>query len=178
MFSIEIVTQNASINEVQERKEKKKKRNTWNWIIYSINDNKQLNSIKKKKKKLNSKKKKKKKKRQNGIGDTLNETTTGAFRASRDARKSAETRRTCAYIMSLIVSLREKEKSPDENYEVVEGATRSERGLTALRALPSDLWIVLVVREWIAFIAAFHGNSIFGTEMGSLRCEPLDIYSK
>lgn len=168
MFSIEIVTQNASINEVQERKEKKKKRNTWNWIIYSINDNKQLNSIKKKKKK----------KRQNGIGDTLNETTTGAFRASRDARKSAETRRTCAYIMSLIVSLREKEKSPDENYEVVEGATRSERGLTALRALPSDLWIVLVVREWIAFIAAFHGNSIFGTEMGSLRCEPLDIYSK
>lgn len=25
--------------------------------------------------------------------------------------------------MSLIVSLREKEKSPDENYEVVEGAT-------------------------------------------------------
>lgn len=51
MFSIEIVTQNASINEVQERKEKKKKRNTWNWIIYSINDNKQLNSIKKKKKK-------------------------------------------------------------------------------------------------------------------------------
>lgn len=168
MFSIEIVTQNASINEVQERKEKKKKRNTWNWIIYSINDNKQLNSIKKKKKK----------KRQNGIGDTLNETTTGAFRASRDARKSAETRRTCAYIMSLIVSLREKEKSPDENYEVIEGATRSERGLTALRALPSDLWIVLVVREWIAFIAAFHGNSIFGTEMGSLRCEPLDIYSK
>lgn len=129
MFSIEIVTQNASINEVQERKEKKKKRNTWNWIIYSINDNKQLNSIKKKKKK----------KRQNGIGDTLNETTTGAFRASRDARKSAETRRTCAYIMSLIVSLREKEKSPDENYEVIEGATRSERGLTALRALPSDL---------------------------------------
>lgn len=128
MFSIEIVTQNASINEVQERKEKKKKRNTWNWIIYSINDNKQLNSMTKKKKK-----------RQNGIGDTLNETTTGAFRASRDARKSAETRRTCAYIMSLIVSLREKEKSPDENYEVVEGATRSERGLTALRALPSDL---------------------------------------
>ena len=124
------------------------------------------------------KKRKEKKKRQNGIGDTLNETTTGAFRASRDARKSAETRRTCAYIMSLIVSLREKEKSPDENYEVVEGATRSERGLTALRALPSDLWIVLVVREWIAFIAAFHGNSIFGTEMGSLRCEPLDIYSK
>lgn len=169
MFFIEVaarIARNARRNEVQkkEKKKKKKKRNTWNWIIYSINDNKQLNSIKKK--------------RQNGIGDTLNETTTGAFRASRDARKSAETRRTCAYIMSLIVSLREKEKSPDENYEVVEGATRSERGLTALRALPSDLWIVLVVREWIAFIAAFHGNSIFGTEMGSLRCEPLDIYSK
>lgn len=53
----------------------------------------------------------------------MNETTTGAFGASRDARKSAETRRTCAYIMSLIVSLREKEKSSDENYEVVEGAT-------------------------------------------------------
>lgn len=130
MFFIEVATRiarNARRNEVQkkEKKKKKKKRNTWNWIIYSVNDNKQLNSIKKK--------------RQNGIGDTLNETTTGAFRASRDARKSAETRRTCAYIMSLIVSLREKEKSPDENYEVVEGATRSERGLTALRALPSDL---------------------------------------
>lgn len=32
----------------KKRKKKKKKRNTWNWIIYSINDNKQLNSIKKK----------------------------------------------------------------------------------------------------------------------------------
>ena len=68
--------------------------------------------------------------------------------------------------MRLVVSLCEKEKLPDENYEVVEGATLSRADLRPLA--PSDLWIVLVVREWIAFIAAFRGNSIFSAEMGSL----------
>lgn len=38
------------LEETKSRRKKRKKRKrkeTWNWIIYSINDNKQLNSIKK-----------------------------------------------------------------------------------------------------------------------------------